>query len=139
LVIGANHKEAIATVVDRKSGYSWGAKVGSKNAEEVSKAICKGLKGENIHTITFDNGKEFAKHEKISEELGVKIYFAHPYSSYERGSNENFNGLLRQYFPKKTDFRKITKAEVDLAIKRLNDRPRKRLGFKTPAEVFHPM
>ncbi len=86
--------------------------MGSKRSEAVFHAISKALKGEIVHTITLDNGKEFSCHEKISEYTGCKVYFAHPYNSYERGLNENTNGLIRQYFPKKTDFRKITQKDV---------------------------
>jgi IS30 family transposase len=86
--------------------------------------------------MTFDNGKEFAGHENISRHLGISVYFAHPYHSWERGLNENTNGLLRQYFPKGSSFDKVTKAQVQQAVDRLNHRPRKILGFKTPFEVF---
>lgn len=86
--------------------------------------------------MTSDNGKEFANHEAIAYHLGADFYFAHPYASYERGLNENTNGLIRQYFPKERDFRTITDEEIIHAMKRLNNRPRKRLGFKTPNQVF---
>ncbi|WP_444932314.1 IS30 family transposase [Microbulbifer sp. SSSA002] len=89
-----------------------------------------------VHTITADNGKEFALHEKIGEALDAKVYFAHPYSSWERGLNENTNGLLRQYFPKKTDFKLVDQADVEAAVERLNNRPRKMLGYKTPKQVM---
>jgi len=88
------------------------------------------------HTITFDNGKEFAEHELIAAELKADIYFAHPYRSWERGLNENSNGLLRQYFPKGIDLTKITDEQVQIAVDRLNHRPRKVLGFRTPHEIF---
>ena len=89
-----------------------------------------------VHTITVDNGKEFCQHEEIAARLQARIYFAHPYSSWERGLNENTNGLVRQYFPKKHDFARITNAEVQRAENRLNNRPRKTLGYRTPNEVF---
>jgi IS30 family transposase len=91
---------------------------------------------DQVLTITSDNGKEFANHEQIAKRLKCDFYFAHPYSSYERGTNENTNGLIRQYFPKNRDFRTITDSEIIRAMKRLNNRPRKRLGYKTPNEVF---
>jgi len=89
-----------------------------------------------VHTITSDNGKEFGNHEKIAAGLKYDFYFAQPYSSWERGTNENTNGLIRQYFSKNRDFRTITDNEIIHAMKRLNNRPRKRLGDKTPNEVF---
>jgi IS30 family transposase len=89
-----------------------------------------------VHTITSDNGREFAAHEEIASGLEAKFYFAHPYSSWERGLNENTNGLVRQYFPKKSDFSKITDRQIEKAVERLNNRPRKTLGYKTPNEVF---
>ncbi len=88
------------------------------------------------HTITFDNGKEFAGYETIAAELKASIYFVHPYSSWERGLNENSNGLLRQYFPKGMDLTDVTEEQVRLAVERLNYRPRKVLGFRTPHEVL---
>jgi IS30 family transposase len=89
-----------------------------------------------VHTITSDNGKEFANHKTIAKTLECDFYFAHVYSSCERGTNENTNGLVRQYFPKNRDFRTITNEEIINAMKRLNNRPRKRLGYKTPNQVF---
>jgi IS30 family transposase len=89
-----------------------------------------------VHTITADNGKEFAYHEVISESLECDFYFAHPYHSWERGLNENTNGLLRQYFPKSTDFKQVTAGEVTQAVIQLNDRPRKTLAFKTPSALM---
>jgi IS30 family transposase len=97
-------------------------------------AMLKPLK-DVVHTITADNGKEFAYHEKISDALEADFYFAHPHSPWERGLNENTNGLLRQYFPKNTDFKKVTQIEVRRAVKRLNTRPRKYLDFKAPAAL----
>ena len=89
-----------------------------------------------VHTITSDNGKEFASHEEIGKKLKADFYFAHPFASWERGTNENTNGLIRQYFPKNRDFTTITQKEIDTAMDRLNNRPRKRLGFQTPSQVF---
>jgi transposase, IS30 family len=102
-LIGANHKQAIVTVVERKSGYAVIAKVENKTADLVSAAIVNRLKpfGTKVKTLTFDNGKEFCGHGKIDKSLGSTSYFARPFASWERGSNENFNGLLRQYVPKK--------------------------------------
>ena len=89
-----------------------------------------------VYTITSDNGKEFAGHEEIESRLKANFYFAHPYSSWERGTNENTNGLIRQYFPKTRDFTTITQQEINMAMERLNNRPRKRLGYQTPNQVF---
>ena len=89
------------------------------------------------HTITADNGKEFAEHERIAHQLEIDFFFAHPYAAWERGSNENMNGLIRQYFPKGCDFTTITDEEIEFVMSRLNNRPRKCLGFKTPFEVFY--
>jgi len=91
---------------------------------------------DKVDTLTFDNGLEFAGHKEISETIGADIYFAHPYSSWVRGTNENTNGLIRQYFPKNRILRDISQEEVVAAQERLNHRPRKKLGFRTPYEVF---
>ena len=89
-----------------------------------------------VHTLTTDNGKEFAQHERIADTLDADFYFAHPYASWERGANENMNGLIRQFFPKKMRFDSITEKDIAFVMHRLNHRPRKCLGFKTPHEVF---
>ncbi len=136
LMIGRHHKGALVTLVDRCSKKTRIVKIASKRSEAVFHAISKALKGEVVHTMTLDNGKEFSCHEKISEYTGCKVYFAHPYSSYQRGLNENTNGLIRQYFPKKTDFREIASKDVKKVESLLNHRPRKSLGFLTPNE-FH--
>ncbi len=136
LMIGRHHKGALVTLVDRCSKKTRIVKIESKSSEAVFHAISKALKGEVVHTMTLDNGKEFSCHEKISEYTGCKVYFAHPYSSYERGLNENTNGLIRQYFPKKTDFKEVTSKDVKKVESLLNHRPRKSLGFLTPNE-FH--
>ena len=90
-----------------------------------------------LHTITADNGKEFAYHEQLTAELGTAVYFAHPYHSWERGLNENTNGLLRQYWPKDTDFKNVSADEVLNVVNELNNRPRKTLGFNTPQHLMH--
>jgi transposase, IS30 family len=89
-----------------------------------------------VHTITFDNGLEFAEHAKIGAGLGAGIYFAHPYCSWERGTNENTNGLIRQYFPKGTDFNRVTDEDIGFVMGRLNGRPRASRGGKSPRELF---
>jgi IS30 family transposase len=138
-VIGVNHKHAIVTLVERKSGYGLIAKVQNKTAKLVSKAIVKLLEPfkAKVKTLTYDNGKEFARHAWIDKKLSSMGYFAKPYCSWQRGSNENFNGLLRQYVPNKRSLSTVTEEEITMIQNRLNYRPRKRLGFKTPYEVFH--
>ena len=137
-IIGKNHRQAIVSIVERKTGFTLIRKVERKTAEAVSDAMIRLLKPHraNVHTITSDNGREFASHEAISKKLKADFYFAHPYSSWERGSNENTNGLIRQYFPKNRDFTTITQQEIDTTMEQLNNRPRKRLGFLTPNQVF---
>lgn len=139
LVIGKNHKGALVTLVDRVSKFTLFGLVESKNAKLVYSEIVKLLAPYKkfVFTITFDNGKEFSLHEKVANALNAKVYFAHPYSSWERGLNENTNGLLRQYFPKKTSFTDITPDEILRVIAKINARPRKNLGFKAPNEVFY--
>ena len=138
-VIGANHKGAIVTMVERKSGFSVIVKVSQKTSELVSRAIIEGLRPYMVRviTLTYDNGKEFAGHIQIDQALNSTSYFARPFASWERSSNENFNGLLRQYVPKKRSLNTVTEDEITMIQNRLNNRPRNRLGFKTPAEVFN--
>jgi len=137
-IIGAHHKEAIVSVVERKSKLTFLKKVRRKNSAAVEQALTELLQPvrEKCHTITSDNGKEFANHQAIAESLQAGFYFAHPYASWERGLNENTNGLVRQYFPKKSDFSKIKDLDVLHVMARLNNRPRKTLGYKTPNQVF---
>lgn len=138
-VIGAAHQHAIVTLVERKSGFAVLTKVDRKTSEQVSTAIIKRLKpiASRVKTITFDNGKEFAGHRQIDQSLGSTAYFADPFASWQRGSNENFNGLLRQYIQKKRRLSTVTDEELKIIENLLNHRPRKRLGFKTPHQVFH--
>ena len=137
-IAGAAHRQAILSLVERKSKLVRLRKVERNTADEVASASIAllGEAGERVHTITSDNGREFASHERIAAGLGARFYFAHPYSSWERGLNENTNGLVRQYFPKKSDFSKITDRRIEEVVERLNNRPRKTLGYKTPNEVF---
>lgn len=137
-VIGKNHRGALVTLAERKSRYVLAAQVPSKHAKSVTATVTTLLEphSDKCFTVTFDNGKEFAEHEKIAAELKADIYFAHPYHSWERGLNENSNGLLRQYFPKSMELTNVTQTQVQRAVNRLNHRPRKVLGFRTPFEVF---
>ncbi len=137
-VIGKNHKQAIVSLTERKSRFTLIQKVKRKTAECVTNAIINLLApiSDQVHTLTSDNGKEFADHKMIADKLNATFYFAHPYASWERGLNENTNGLIRQYFPKKRDFKTITQKEINRVMDKLNNRPRKCLGIKTPNQVF---
>lgn len=137
-IIGKNHTQAIITVVERVSKKTALKKVEAKTAALVSDGTIEVLKpySDLILTITGDNGSEFAYHEKIANELKADFYFAHPYSSWERGLNENTNGLIRQYLKKGSDFAHVTEKELEFIIERLNNRPRKSLGYATPNEIF---
>jgi IS30 family transposase len=137
-VIGKGHSGALVTIVERVTNFTVSAQVDSKSANDVTQATIALLTPfkDVVHTITADNGKKCAYHEKISEELSADVYFAHPYSSWERGLNENTNGLLRQYFPKNTDLKTVSQMEVKRAVKRLNSRPRKNLEYKTPDQLM---
>ena len=137
-VISTLSKTALLTVADRCSKYTLIKKIGQKTAENVYHAMTDKMKPlpQIVHTITYDNGMEFAQHEKISKALGAKAYFAAPYHSWERGLNEHTNGLIRQYLPKSFDFKNITDEEIQTIENKLNHRPRKVLQYKTPFEVF---
>ena len=137
-VIGKNHHGVLVTAVERKTKFTRIRKVNKKSAQEVTDALVKMLLPfkEQIRTITVDNGKEFAQHKKIADALDTSIYFAHPYCSWERGLNENTNGLIRQYFPKKCSFKNIHEQQTIFAENRLNNRPRKSLQFNTPKFLF---
>lgn len=140
-VIGKGHKGVLVTLAERFSKKTLIASVSCKKAEVVKDAIIALLQGEkaHLHTITFDNGKEFAYHAKIKEALGADNYFAHPYSSWERGLNENHNGLIRQYLPKGMPLDQVTHQEIADIQDKLNNRPRKLLNYKTPNEVYDTM
>ena len=137
-IIGARHQGGILSLVERKSKLTRLHKLESKAANEVKETSIVLLAPlvDRVHTITVDNGKEFVQHEEITTALQAPIYFTHPYAAWERGLNENTNGLVRQYFPKKHDFAKITNADVQQVAELLNNRPRKTLGYRTPNEVF---
>ena len=141
LIIGKNHQQAILTINDRASGMLKMRKVESKNATQVSSAIVDELEDwiPYLHTVTADNGKEFANHEFVAQQLNIDHYFAKPYHSWERGSNENLNGLIRQYFPKKSDFTKIPNQHIKKIEDKLNNRPRKRFNFENPIFVMNQL
>lgn len=137
-IIGAKHQGAIVSYVDRHSKYTVLKKVANKTAELIVQATLEKLgQGLPVLTITYDNGKEFSAHADIAQALEAQCYFARPYHSWERGLNEHTNGLVRQYFPKKTDFSTITDSDVQLVELAINNRPRKVLNYRTPLEVLH--
>ena len=137
-LIGKRHKQAMVTLTERKSRFTLLGKVTHRTAQEVENQIHKLLQpvSNQVYTLTSDHGKEFANHQHLAETLNLKFYFAHPYAAWERGTNENTNGLIRQYFPKKHDFQTISKQQIQQVMHKLNLRPRKTLRFKTPFEVF---
>lgn len=137
-VLGCKRRGALLTMVERKSRKLAMALLPQATAELTNQAIIGRMKrmAKQVHTITFDNGKEFAGHAKIAAALRARVYFAKPHHAWERGTNENTNGLIRDFFPKRTDFTKVTAAQVARVERLLNDRPRKILGFRTPSEVF---
>lgn len=137
LMIGVGQKSAIATVVERKTRYTFILKIDNRKSKTVTKAMAKALNSLPSHirkTMTYDNGIEMANHKWLTDNTGMDVYFAHPYSSWERGTNENTNGLIRRFFPKGTDFNNITLKQIKEVEYSLNSRPRKVLGYKTPAE-----
>ncbi|WP_131783779.1 IS30 family transposase [Legionella gresilensis] len=139
-IIGKNRKHAVVSIVERKTKFTILKKVNQKTAENVSLATIDALKRypNSVLSITADNGSEFAYHEKIAEQLQADFFFAHPYSSWERGLNENTNGLVRQYLRKGASFESITDEHLKTIMEKLNERPRKTLGFKSPTMLFLP-
>lgn len=138
-VIGKNHKRPLATFVERSTLYTVAAFMPDKRAESLNNAAKTALnkiEAQLLHTLTVDNGKEFAAFKALEKALEVDIYFARPYTSNDRAINENTNGLIRQYLPKGTDFTTITQEQLKHIIDRLNNRPRKKLGFRTPREAL---
>jgi len=137
-IIGKNHKGAIVVIVERKSGFFLMKKLNGKDAAALAKAVIRLLAPfkSKVFTITSDNGLEFAGHEIMAKKLEAKFYFAHPYSSWERGLSENTNKLIRQYIPKKTSYEDITDMEINKITMKINKRPRKKLGYKNPLIVF---
>jgi len=137
-IIGKGRKSALLTLVERKTLYTVIARLTGKRADLLAEAAVKVMKQlkSKVKTITFDNGLEFADHVEIGKGLKTDIYFAHPYASWERGTNENTNGLIRQYFPKGTDFNRVSDKQIKKVMERLNNRPRKTRGCRSPNELF---
>lgn len=137
LILGKNQQGVVLTLTERKSRFTLLRSLPSKHADPVTQAIIELLQWvAHLKSITFDNGKEFAGHQEVSLSLNTACYFAHPYASWERGTNENTNGLIRQYLPKSRSLEKVSLEEETRIMDRLNLRPRKCLDFKTPFEVF---
>ena len=139
LMIGVGQKSAIGTLVERKARFTYIIKLKNRRSATVVKGFTKELNRlESMFkkTMTYDNGMEMAQHKLFTKNTGMQVYFAHPYSSWERGTNENTNGLIRRYFPKGTDFNKVTEEELKMVQDKLNNRPRKVLEFKTPNEIM---
>jgi IS30 family transposase len=138
LIIGVKYVSAIGTLVERKTRFTYIVKLKDRKSETVTTAFGKPLNKMHSQfrkTMTYDNGMEMANHKSFTQNTGMPVYFAHPYSSWERGTNENTNGLIRRYLPKKTDFNKVTETELKTIQDKLNNRPRKILGFYTPNEM----
>ena len=138
-VVSKGSKDVFLTINDRASGVLWMRVLPNREAKTIMDAAIEMLMPlkQRLHTITTDNGKEFAMHQEIANALGVDYYFAHPYHSWERGANENLNGLVRQYFPKGTSFANVTDQRVDEVVNILNNRPRERFNFYTPNEIMN--
>jgi IS30 family transposase len=138
-IISGGRKGAILSLVERRSRLVLLQKVATMSPDTVAEALCNKLLSvkDKVLTITSDNGIEFTRHKKIAEQLDADFFFADPYSSWQRGTVENTNGLVRQYFPKKTDFTGLSENDIRHVSNRLNNRPRKTLGFRTPSEVFN--
>jgi IS30 family transposase len=137
-IIGKNNKGAIVTLVERKSAFTLMAKLNDKNANELARTVINLMAPykERVFSITSDNGSEFARHQRIANKLHADFYFAHPYSSWERGTNENTNKLIRQYIPKKSSFADINQAFINQVALRLNRRPRKKLNYDSPVRIY---
>ena len=140
-VHGNKHSGYLVTLVERKSGYALVGHIPKNTKEQFrlcTEQLLAPLPGHLKRSLTLDNGSEMADFEELERHVGMKVYFAHPYHSWERGTNENFNGLLRQFFPKSISLQDVTKEQVDLAVNLLNTRPRKRHDYQSPAELLEP-
>jgi len=141
-IVSRGKRSGLVTLVDRKSRYLLAAKLKDRTARRTRRKIerlLRDLPPEQRHTATFDNGKEFSEHEALAKTLRINVFFAHPYASWERGTSENTNGLLRQYYPKGADFADVSHFDLARTVQSINQRPRKCLNYKTPSEVFFPV
>lgn len=142
LIMGRYKRTALGTLVERTTRYTILVPLKAKDAESVRKAYVKelgALPGEIAKTLTYDQGKEMSEHKQFTIDTGMRVYFAHPGSPWERGTNENTNGLVRQYFPKGTEFDKVSRREIKRVQRELNDRPRAVLHYKKPDEVINQL
>ena len=142
LIIGKNNRSALGTLVERTTRTTILIPVKNREAETVAKAFAKEVKKlpqQMKLSMTYDQGREMASHKLFTNTTGVKVYFAHPRSPWERGTNENTNGLIRQFFPKGTDFKKVSRYQIKKAQDLLNGRPRQAIGFKKPYQVFNQL
>jgi IS30 family transposase len=140
-VVGKGHRSAVVTMVERKSGYAKIGKLKGLYSAPLVQSAARRLNRLPKHlrrSMTLDNGREFSQHKRLTALTGIEVYFAKPYAAWQRGTNENTNGLLRQFFPKGTDFTRISRYEVARVETLLNERPRRRLGYRTPREVLAP-
>lgn len=140
LMVGANQKSYLGTLVERKIRYTLIVKLPDKKSETVTRSFARSISHAPRHmkkTLTYDNGVEMARHKQFTTQTGMHVYFAHPYSSWERGTNENTNGLIRRFYPKGTDFSELTDNDVKTMQNWLNNRPRKVLGYHTPTEMLY--
>lgn len=135
-IAGRGNRSRLMSAVERQSRYLRLARPEDRTADAAAKAIIRMLSREVVETLTVDNGKEFARHHRIADRLKAPVYFAEPYCSWQRGSNEHVNGIVRRFFPKGTDFTQISDAEIEVVENRINNRPRKLLGYATPWEVY---
>lgn len=138
-VVSPDRRSGLVTIVERKSQYLRMRKTSTLKSADTMRAACCGLNDlpkRLRRTMTLDNGKEFAEHQRLTSKLNTEVYFADPYASWQRGLNENMNGLLRQFFPKGTDFARISRCQVARVERLINERPRKSLGYKTPDEII---
>ena len=139
-VIGANHDGVVVTHVDKASKYLIAGLAKNKTMEQINQVtieLFKNIRQEHKRTMTFDNGREFCGHQKIKENLKLDPFFAQPYHPWERGLNEHTNGLIRQFFPKDTNFRTVKAGEFQRIVDLINNRPRKSLDYRTLHEVFY--
>ena len=137
-IVGKSHQGVLISMVERKSRYTVLGHAKAKRKDLVASEIIEKMTCHRDHclTITYDNGREFTDHQRMAKELDASVYFAHPYSSWERGTNENTNGLIRQFFPKKMSLLNVSEKALQSTVDRLNNRPRKSLNWRTPHEVF---
>lgn len=135
-VVGNKHKGVLLTFADRKTRLCVIRPHKNRRAPLIASSSIKALKPYDVHTVTYDNGKEFARHNEVAEALNIDVYFAKPYASWQRGTNENMNGLIRQYLPKSVRLDDVTIEQTQFIEERLNNRPRKVLGYQTPLEVL---